>query len=142
MNTTKPDCRIQRFCEAIIAKRLGDISNLPERLVKYVIHVYCDFIAAYLNVLRQKEGKQLDWFPESLSIDPALGDEMRHFFSDYQHITKAFLNLNKQMDFALGGTLLYFGEGKVDQTAQGVRFKGKFDTNMALFLGGTLRYVF
>ena len=98
MNTTKPDCRIQRFCEAIIAKRLGDISNLPERLVKYVIHVYCDFIAAYLNVLRQKEGKPQEWFPESLSIDPAMGDEMRHFFSDYQHITKAFLNLNKQMD--------------------------------------------
>ena len=49
---------------------------------------------------------------------------------------------SKQLDFALGGTLLYFGEGKVDQTAQGVRFKGKFDTNMALFLGGTLRYVF
>ena len=98
MNTTKSDRRIQQFCEDIITKRLGDISNLPERLVKYVIHVYCDFIAAYLNVLRQKEGKQLDWFPESLSIDPALGDEMRHFFSDYQHITKAFLSLNKQMD--------------------------------------------
>lgn len=98
MNTTKPDRRIQQFCEDIITKRLGDISNLPERLVKYVIHVYGDFIAAYLNVLRQKEGKPLDWFPESLSIDPALGDGMRHFFSDYQHITKAFLNLNKQMD--------------------------------------------
>jgi long-chain fatty acid transport protein len=49
---------------------------------------------------------------------------------------------SKQLDFALGGTLLYFGEGKVDQTAQGVRFKGKFDTNMALFLGGTVRYGF
>ena len=49
---------------------------------------------------------------------------------------------SKQLDFALGSTLIYFGEGKVDQTAQGVRFKGKFDTNMALFLGGTLRYVF
>jgi long-chain fatty acid transport protein len=49
---------------------------------------------------------------------------------------------SKQLDFALGGTLMYFGEGKVDQTAQGVRFKGKFDTNMALFLGGTLRYHF
>jgi len=49
---------------------------------------------------------------------------------------------SKNLDFALGGTLLYFGEGKVDQTAQGVRFKGKFDTNMALFLGSTLRYVF
>jgi len=49
---------------------------------------------------------------------------------------------SRRLDFALGGTLAYFGEGKVDQTAQGVRFKGKFDTNMALFLGGTARYVF
>jgi long-chain fatty acid transport protein len=49
---------------------------------------------------------------------------------------------SKQLDFGLGGTLMYFGEGKVDQTAQGVRFKGKFDTNIALFLGGTVRYVF
>ena len=98
MKTAKPDSRIQQFCEDIITKRLGDISNLPERLVKYVIHVYGDFIAAYLNVLRQKEGKPRDWFPESLSIDPVWGDEMRHFFSDYQHITKAFLTLNKQMD--------------------------------------------
>jgi len=50
--------------------------------------------------------------------------------------------LSQQMNFALGGTLLYFGDGQVDQTAQGVRFKGEFDTNMALFLGGTIRYVF
>ena len=98
MKTAKPDSRIRSFCEAIIAKRLGDISTLPNRLVKHVFHVYGDFIAAYLNVLRQKEGKPRDWFPESLSIDPALVDEMRHFFSDYQHITKAFLTLNKQMD--------------------------------------------
>ena len=49
---------------------------------------------------------------------------------------------SKRFDYGFGATLLYFGEGKVDQTAQGVRFKGKFDTNMALFLGGTLRYVF
>ncbi len=98
MSKTTPNSRIQRFCEAIIAKRLGDISTLPNRLVKHVFHVYGDFIAAYLNVLRQKEGKPRNWFPESLSIDPALGDEMRHFFSDYQHITKAFLTLNKQMD--------------------------------------------
>jgi long-subunit fatty acid transport protein len=49
---------------------------------------------------------------------------------------------SKQLDFGLGATLLYFGDGKVDQTAQGVRFKGEFDTNMALFMGGTARYVF
>jgi hypothetical protein len=98
MNTTTPDSQIQRFCEAIIAERLGDISTLPNRLVRHVFRVYADFIAAYLNVLRQKEGKPQNWFPESLSIDPALGNEMRHFFSDYQHITKTFLTLNKQMD--------------------------------------------
>ncbi len=98
MNTTEPDSRIQRFCEAMIAKRLGDISTLPNRLVKHVFDVYGDFIDAYLNILRQKEGKPRNWFPESLSIDPALGDQMRHFFSDYQHITKAFLALNKQID--------------------------------------------
>ncbi|MGD2022958.1 MAG: hypothetical protein PVG08_18225 [Desulfobacterales bacterium] len=98
MSKTTPDRRIQRFCEAIIAKRLGDISTLPNRLVKHVFHVYVDFIAAYLNVLRQKEGKPQEWFPESLSIDPAMGDEMRHFFSDYQHIAKAFLTLNRQID--------------------------------------------
>ena len=57
MNTTTPDSQIQRFCEAIIAERLGDISTLPNRLVKHVFHVYGNFIAAYLYVLRQKEGK-------------------------------------------------------------------------------------
>ena len=97
MNPTQTDSRIQRLCEAIIVKRLGDISTFPNKLVKHVFQVYADFITAYLNVLRQKEGKPRDWFPESLSIDPALGDEMRHFFSDYQHIAKAFLTLNKQI---------------------------------------------
>lgn len=49
---------------------------------------------------------------------------------------------SKQMDFSLGATLAYLGESKVDQDVQGVRFKGEFDTNYALFLGGTLRYTF
>ncbi len=47
-----------------------------------------------------------------------------------------------KLGFALGATLAYFGEGKVDQTAQGVRFKGEFDTNYAFFLGSTVRYQF
>jgi hypothetical protein len=98
MNKNKPDSRIQQFCEAIITENLGDISTLPTKLVKHVFYIYGNFIAAYLNFLRQKEGKPRSWFPESLSIDPALEDEMRHFFSDYQHITKAFLTLNKQID--------------------------------------------
>ena len=122
MNTMKPDRRIQRFCEAIIAKRLGDISTLPNKLVKHVFHVYGDFIDAYLNVLRQKEGKPRDWFPESFSIDPALGDDMRHFFSDYQHITKAFLTLNKQMD----------GLRKIDKEKQPNLYEHTVDSILSL----------
>ena len=52
------------------------------------------------------------------------------------------LQQTEKMSYALGATLMYAGEGKVDQTAQGVRFKGKFDTNLILFVGGTVRYVF
>ena len=58
------------------------------------------------------------------------------------HICPPLIINNEELNFAFGGTLLYFGDGKVDQTAQGVRFKGEFDTNTALFLGGTLRYIF
>jgi hypothetical protein len=98
MQPSKLDNRIEHICEAIIAKRLGDISTLPEKLADYVFNVYGEFIAIYLNVLRQKESKPQEWVPETLSIDPTLVDDMRHFFSDYQHITKAFLALNKQID--------------------------------------------
>lgn len=44
--------------------------------------------------------------------------------------------------YALGATLMYGGDAKTDQTAQGVRFKGDFSNNFILFAGGTLRYVF
>ena len=47
-----------------------------------------------------------------------------------------------KLDYALGATLIYGGEGKVDQVTQGFRIKGEFDTNYILFLGGTIRYVF
>lgn len=49
---------------------------------------------------------------------------------------------SERLSYALGATLMYAGEGKVDQTAQEVRFKGKFDTNLILFVGGSVRYVY
>ena len=49
---------------------------------------------------------------------------------------------SERLSYALGATLMYAGEGKVDQTAQAVRFKGKFDTNLILFIGGSVRYVY
>ena len=64
-------------------------------------------------------------------------------FDDTYKLSAAYgWNMGQKMGFALGGTLVYFGDGDVDQTAQCVRIKGEFDTNIAMFLGGTLHYVF
>jgi hypothetical protein len=38
--------------------------------------------------------------------------------------------------------LYLVGDAPIDQTSQGVRVKGEFDTNAILFLGGTIRYAF
>ena len=92
------DIVLKKLCKAAIKRRLGDMAELPEELVEYVLQVYREFIASYLNMLRQKENKPADWMPETLTIDAELVDGMRHFFSDYQHITREFFRLNQQMD--------------------------------------------
>ena len=89
---------MEKLTEAAIKKHLGDISTLPEDLAAYVKQIYLKFITVYLNLLRQKENKSSDWFPQTWSIDPGLADDMRHFFSDSQHITKEFFILNAKMD--------------------------------------------
>ena len=94
----EPEGTLEKYCSATIERQLGDISGLPEELVAYLWKVYRDFITAYLNILRQRENKPSDWMPETLVIDTELADGMRHFFSDYQHITKAFYLLNRKID--------------------------------------------
>lgn len=44
--------------------------------------------------------------------------------------------------FALGATYLWLGNGKMDQVAQGERYKGEFSTNHILFLSATLKFLF
>ena len=92
------DSALEKLCNAAIERRLGDISGLPQELVVVVFKVYHEFISSYLNMLRQKENKPNDWTPETLFIEPELTDGMRHFFSDYQHITREFNRLNQKMD--------------------------------------------
>jgi hypothetical protein len=95
---TNPQTELNKLCIAALSRRMGDVSALPEELTDKILHVYQQFIEAYLNILRQKEHKPLDWFPQSISIDPELADGMRHFFSDYQHITRKFFKLNQKLD--------------------------------------------
>jgi len=93
-----PDSALEKLCNAAMQQRLGDVSGLPQELVEYLLKVYREFISSYLNLLRQKENKSADWIPERLSIDSELEDGMRHYFSDYQHITREFNRINQQMD--------------------------------------------
>jgi long-chain fatty acid transport protein len=48
----------------------------------------------------------------------------------------------ENFDYSVGATLYMMGDAKIDQTSQGVRAVGEFDTTLLLFIGGTLRYVF
>lgn len=52
-----PGDTLEKFCKDSIERRLGDISGLPKDLVAYVWKAYRDFIAGYLNMLRQRENK-------------------------------------------------------------------------------------
>jgi hypothetical protein len=86
--------RNEAFCELALQSQLGDMSDLPPELLSRVRVVYREFIAVYLDMLRQREQKPADWFPERWSLDLELADEMRHFFSDHQFITRNFLLLD------------------------------------------------
>ena len=63
-------------------------------------------------------------------------DELYRFSASYSGTS------GRTLDYSLGGSLMMFGDTKIDNTVQGVRVKGDFDSNYILFLGGTLRYIF
>ncbi|MGD8343774.1 MAG: hypothetical protein PVI38_06330 [Desulfobacterales bacterium] len=98
MPTPQLNSQINRLCEDLIAKQWGNPADFPDEIRQAVFRVYRTFITGYLNFLRQKEAKPSEWVPEKLVIDWGLVDDMRHFFSDYQHITRSFLNLNRHLN--------------------------------------------
>ena len=89
--------KLEDLCDEAIQTHLGGTSDLPAALENHVRQIYRDFVDGYLNLLRQKENEGRDWFPEQWSMDPELADDMRHFFSDYQHLTHAFFILNDRI---------------------------------------------
>ena len=61
----------------------------------------------------------------------------------YYKVSAAYASTRRsRLNYALGATLLIVDDAGVDQTSQGVRAAGEFDTNYMLFAGGTLRYEF
>lgn len=51
-------------------------------------------------------------------------------------------NASKTLTYSLGGAVVFSGDAEVDQNSQGVRFKGDFDTNVDIVLGGSLQWRF
>jgi len=47
-----------------------------------------------------------------------------------------------RLALSVGGSLLLLGDAPIDQTSQGVRVVGKYDTNYIFFVGGNVRWLF
>jgi hypothetical protein len=82
---------------AALEQQVGLVSPLPQELLDRIFSVYKDFFSGYLNFLRQRERKPYDWIPQEVTVDAELVDEMRHFFSDYQHIVKRYGHVNRKL---------------------------------------------
>ncbi len=47
-----------------------------------------------------------------------------------------------KFDYSVGLSYVWLGEGEMDQTVQGVRYAGEFDTNYFVSIGGNIRFYF
>jgi long-subunit fatty acid transport protein len=75
-----------------------------------------------------------------------LDDEDRSFDLPFDEVYKLAASYSwrgdKQFDYAIASTLYFYGDAAIDQTQQGVRAKGEFDTNVVVFVGATMNYRF
>ena len=84
-----------------------------------------------------------------LSYDSSpVDDKYRTFLLPMDEMVKFGLSYGKEksahsaFSYSIGTSVIWLGDGKIDQTAQGDRTTGEFDTNLLVFLGGTVRYEF
>ena len=88
---------MQQLIEGAIKSEIGDIDQLPHSVADRVRDVYGEFIPVYTEMIRIRENQHRDWRPAILPIDPDMVENMLHFFSDYQHLTRAFKRLNREV---------------------------------------------
>ena len=88
---------MQQLIESAIKSEIGDIDQLPHSVAARIRDVYGEFIPVYTEMIRIRENQHRDWRPAILPIDPDMVENMLHFFSDYQHLTRAFKRLNREV---------------------------------------------
>jgi long-chain fatty acid transport protein len=95
-----------------------------------------------LGQLKERQGYAVGLSYESSPVD----DEDRTFDLPVDQLLRFSASYSwtgkRGLDYSLGSSLVMFGDTKIDNTVQGVRAQGEFDSNYLLFVGGTLRYVF
>jgi long-chain fatty acid transport protein len=79
---------------------------------------------------------------DSSSVD----DEDRTFdlpVDEQIRLAASIGQINEQgLNYSLASEIIWLGDGRIDQTAQGVRTAGKFDTNMMLVISASIDYRF
>jgi len=88
---------MQQLVERAIKSEIGDIDQLPDAVAARVRDLYGEFIPVYTEMIRIKGNQHPDRRPAILPIDPDMVEDMLHFFSDYQHLTRAFKRLNREL---------------------------------------------
>ena len=63
--------------------------------------VYGGFVPVYTEMIRIRENQHRDWRPANSPIHPDMVEDMLHFFSDYQHLTRAFKRLNRGVEILM-----------------------------------------
>ena len=92
---------IQELIDSAIKSEIGDIDMLPHAVASHVRDVYGEFMPVYTEMIRIKGNQDRDRRPAILPIDPDMVEDMLHFFSDYQHLTRAFKRLNREVKILL-----------------------------------------
>jgi len=95
--TTIEGQSMQQLIESAIKTEIGDIDQLPDAVAARVRDVYGEFMPVYTEMIRIKGNQHRDRQPAMLPIDPDMVEDMLHFFSDYQHLTRAFKRLNREV---------------------------------------------
>jgi hypothetical protein len=88
---------MQQLIESAIKSEIGDIDQLPRSVAARVRDVYGEFMPIYTEMIRIRGNQDRDRRPAILPIDPVMVEDMLHFFSDYQHLTRAFKRLNREV---------------------------------------------
>ena len=107
------DEALQRGIDGAIEAAFGNVDALPPEVGARLRDVYREFVPVYLEIIRAKDGHPADWLPQPIVFDPEVVEDMLHFFSDYQDLTRSFKWINHKVKNLL----------KIDRQADPQRFE-------------------